>query len=104
DVNRGALFLLVALAACSDAKPVVPAERAPTKRTIPPPPRGIVQPLPPHAIRSDGFGPYKLGDTVNSLLLMQPDGARMVRFDVPGVVRTGLLRFEDDELLVGGEP
>lgn len=101
---RIALLGCLGLAACSDAKPTPPAERTPTKRTIPPPPRGTVQPLPPHAIRTDGFGPYRLGDAINSLLVMQPDGARMVRFDLPGVVRTGLLRFEDDELLVGGEP
>ncbi|MBA3393013.1 MAG: hypothetical protein H0T89_10235 [Deltaproteobacteria bacterium] len=91
--------------ACSDRdRPPPPAARVPQPpRRVIEPPAGMVRPLPPHAIRADGVGPYKLGDRVTSLLQQLPSGPRIVRFEIPGIVRTSLIRAEDDTVLIGGE-
>jgi len=65
---------------------------------------GIVRQLPPHAIRNDGVGPYKIGDKVGALLQQLPSGPRIMRFEIPGVVRTSVIRAEeDDAIVIGGE-
>ncbi len=91
--------------ACSDReRPPPPAARVPQPpRRVIEPPAGMVRPLPPHAIRADGVGPYKLGDRVTSLLQQLPSGPRIVRFEIPSIVRTSLIRAEDDTVLIGGE-
>lgn len=106
-------FALVAIAgvvtggatACSDRdRAPPPAARVPQPpRRVIEPPAGMVRPLPPHAIRADGVGPYKLGDRVTALLQQLPSGPRIVRFEIPGIVRTSLIRAEDDTVLIGGE-
>ncbi|MDQ3370064.1 MAG: hypothetical protein M3680_32000 [Myxococcota bacterium] len=95
----------VAAPACSEREPPPrPTARDPQPpRRVIEPPTGIVRPLPPHAIRADGVGPYKLGDKVASLLQQLASGPRIVRFEIPGIVRTSLIRAEDDTVLIGGE-
>jgi len=106
DRVRFALIALALLASgCSDhERRDKPAARdpQPPRRNIQPP-TGTVRPLPPHAIRADGVGPYNLGDKVASLLQQLPSGPRIVRFEIPGIVRTSLIRAEDDTVLIGGE-
>lgn len=63
-----------------------------------------VRELPPHAIRADGVGPYIIGGKVSALLQQLPSGPRIMRFEIPGVVRTSLFRAEeDDAIVIGGE-
>jgi len=101
-------LLVVALfaSACDRDRPAPPPPRdpQPPRRIIEPPTTGIVRQLPPHAIRSDGVGPYKLGDKVAGLLQQLPSGPRIMRFEIPGVVRTSVVRAEeDDAIVIGGE-
>lgn len=99
------LALLLA-AGCSDddrKPPVRTAEPQPPRRVISPPAGTTVRPLPPHAIRADGVGPYRLGEKVSSLMAQLPSGPRIARFEIPGVVRTSVIRAEDDTVLIGGE-
>jgi hypothetical protein len=100
---RSVALALLALVACGSKDPprVDKAERQ--KRVIEPP-AGKVRPLPPHAIRADGVGPYKLGATLADLLDQLPSGPRIATLDIPNVVHSSILRGEDDAILIGGEP
>lgn len=90
---------------CSDRdRPGVTAARDPQPpRRVILPPTGTVRPLPPHAIRADGIGPYKLGDKVAQILAHLPAGPRIARIEIPGIVRTSVIRAEDDTVLIGGD-
>ena len=96
----------IALGACGSHDEPAPApQRDPArqKRVIEPP-TGKVRPLPPHAIRGDGVGPYKLGTSLADVLDQLPSGPRIATLDIPGVVHASILRAEDDAILIGGEP
>jgi len=98
------LVALLALAACSDhGPPSVKRDVEHSRRVIEPPTRGV-RALPPHGIRADGVGPYRIGASLAELLDQLPSGPRIVQFNVPGVAHTDLLRAEDDAILIGGEP
>src|ERR1043166_2358468 len=62
-----------------------------------------VGPLPPYAIRSDGVGPYKLGEKLSDLLEQLASGPRIELFEIAGVIHRNLIRAEDDTILIGGE-
>jgi hypothetical protein len=97
---------LLLAAGCSDdeRKPTVrAAEPQPPRRVISPPAGTMVRSLPPHAIRADGVGPYRLGEKVSSLMAQLPSGPRIARFEIPGVVSTSVIRAEEDTVLIGGE-
>lgn len=100
------LVALMLVAACDRDKPPAPPPRdpSPPRRIIEPPTTGAVRQLPPHAIRVDGVGPYIIGDKVASLLQQLPSGPRIMRFEIPGVVRTSVIRAEEeDAIVIGGE-
>jgi hypothetical protein len=103
-VKRAVLVSLVVLASCEGR------DRHEVKREVDRQPRviespsGKVRPLPPHAIRADGVGPYRLRASLAELLEQLPSGPRMATLDIPGVVHRSLLRAEDDAILIGGEP
>jgi hypothetical protein len=102
---KRALLLLTVLAACSEHKRPEP-KREPERhrRMIEPPTRGV-RALPPHAIRPEGVGPYKLGATVAALLDQLPSGPRITQFTVPGVIQRDILRAEEgDAIVIGAEP
>ena len=99
-----ALLLLLVIAACSDAKKPEPQREPERQRRVPDPPSRGVKALPPHAIRADGVGPYKLGATVTQLLDQLPSGPRITQFTLPGVIQRDILRAEDDAILIGTEP
>jgi hypothetical protein len=92
-------------AACSDRdkRAVKPEAERPPRVMIEPPPQGV-RALPPHAIRADGVGPYKLGATAAELLDQLPSGPRIRQFAIPGIVQRDMLRGEDDAILIGTEP
>jgi hypothetical protein len=102
------LLVVALLAAGCDRDPPARITAArdpqPPRRIIEPPTTGVVRQLPPHAIRADGVGPYKLGDKVAALLQQLPSGPRIMRFELPGIVRTSVFRAEeDDAIVIGGE-
>jgi hypothetical protein len=107
-VTRTALALAaiaLAGAACSDRdKPAVKRESERPRRVMIDPPAQGVRALPPHAIRADGAGPYKLGATAAELLDQLPSGPRIRQFAIPGIVQRDMLRGEDDAILIGTEP
>jgi len=102
-VKRFALTALVLLACSSHDKPKPQQEPERPRRVIEPP-SNRVRALPPHAIRADGVGPYKVGATVSELLDQLPSGPRITQLTIPGVVRRDVLRAEDDAILIGVEP
>ncbi len=101
-------FVVLALSAhgagCSDHdKPQLRREPPRPRRVVEPPSRGV-RALPPHAIRADGVGPYKLGALAADLLDQLPSGPRITQFTLPGIVHRDMLRGEDDAILIGTEP
>jgi hypothetical protein len=98
------LLLVLVIAACSEGKkPDTKREPERQRRVIEPPSRSV-RALPPHAIRADGVGPYKLGATVTQLLDQLPSGPRITQFTLPGVIQRDILRAEEDAILIGTEP
>ncbi len=74
------------------------------ERRVIEPPVGNVRPLPPHAIRADGVGPYRIGERLSVLLEQLPSGPRIAVFEIPGLLHRSLIRAEDNTVLIGGEP
>lgn len=99
-----AVLALVLLAGCSDHKNAEPKRDPERQRRVIEPPSKGVRALPPHAIRADGVGPYKLGATVATLLDQLPSGPRITQFSLPGVIQRDILRAEEDAILIGAEP
>jgi hypothetical protein len=85
-----------------------PVERPPQRRVIEPP-TGEITTGPPYPITTDSVGPYKLRQSLASLG-DRLKGASVLRFEIPGgpddrrLLHTGLIRAEDDTLLIGSEP
>jgi hypothetical protein len=103
-VALGSLAALASAPACSDHdRPILKNEPQRPRRVIEPPSRGV-RALPPHAIRADGVGPYKLGALAADLLDQLPSGPRIRQFTIPGIVHRDMLRGEDDAILIGTEP
>ena len=101
---RAFLLLAVVSLGCSDREPPIKKkEPERPRRVIEPPPRGV-RALPPHAIRADGVGPYKLGASAAELLDQLPSGPRIRQFTIPGIVHRDMLRGDDDAILIGTEP
>lgn len=101
---RTAVLLAVLSIGCSDhEKAPVKKEPERPRRVIEPPSRGV-RALPPHAIRAEGVGPYKLGASVAELLDQLPSGPRIRQFTIAGIVHRDMLRGEDDAILIGAEP
>ena len=102
---RSLILFATLLAACDrDAPKTKPRDPQPPRRIIEPPTTGVARQLPPHAIRADGIGPYKIGERVAALLQQLPSGPRIMRFEIPAVVRTSVFRAEDDgSIIIGGE-
>ena len=97
------VFLLVLCAGCSEHKSGEPRREPERHPRVIEPPTGRVRPLPPHAIRSDGVGPYRLGAALADLLDQLPSGPRIETIDIPGVAHSSLLRAEDNAIVIGAE-
>lgn len=101
---RSSLAVLVLLAACGKRdEPEQKREPNPPRRVIEPLPTQGVRALPPHAIRADGVGPFKLGEPAARLLDQLPSGPRITQFMLP-IAQRDILRAEDDAILIGAEP
>src|SRR5205809_539568 len=102
---RWLLIGVVLAGACTRDTPEKPTKVSRDQerpRRIIEPPSGVVRPLPPHAIRAEGVGPYKLGERLDTLLDQQPSGPRITLFEITNVVHRTLIRAEDDTVLIGG--
>jgi hypothetical protein len=100
-----ATLALAVAPACGDRRggPPPPGD-APRARRVIERPRSALYPLPPHAIRSDGVGPYKLGEALATVLYAVPSAPGVEVLDVPRVVRHSVIRVEDNRVVVGGDP
>jgi hypothetical protein len=97
-------IVAVVLLGCSEKdKPEVPREHERPHRVIEPP-LGTMRSLPPHPIRADSVGPYRIGERLDVLLGELPSGPRISTFDIRGVVHANVIHAEDDTVLIGGEP
>jgi hypothetical protein len=103
-VNKAVALALLAAVACGSHDPPAPENKVERQKRVIEPPAGKVRPLPPHAIRADGVGPYKLGATLAETLDQLPSGPRIATLEIPRVVHQSILRGEDDAILIGGEP
>lgn len=98
------LVALALVAACKDSSaPAVKRDPERSRHVVEPPPPGV-RALAPYGIRADGVGPYRLGASLADLLDQLPSGPRIAQFNIPGIVHRDLLRAEDDQILIGGEP
>jgi len=104
EVRCAVLFGLLAVVACNrdEGKPRISRDRSERPRRIIEPPSGVVRSLPPHAIRAEGVGPFKLNERLDSVLLQLPGGPRITQFDITNVVHRTLIRAEEDTVLIGG--
>jgi hypothetical protein len=100
-----ALVLVLIAAACEGSKQPEPKREPerPARRVIEAPSRGV-RALPPHAIRADGVGPYRLGATVTTLLDQLRSGPNITQFTLPGVIQRDIVRAEEGAILIGVEP
>jgi hypothetical protein len=105
-MRRAGLGLLALIAACGHHDKPKSDEQDRPRRVIEPLGSGSggVRALPPHAIRADGVGPYRLGASVSELLDQLPSGPRITQLTIPGIVHRDLLRAEEDAILIGAEP
>jgi hypothetical protein len=97
--------VLFVLAACgNDTAPPAPhRDSAPTMRRVIEPPAGTVRLRPPYAITPTEVGPYKLGQKVTAVLEQLQSGPRILRFEIPSVLRTNVIRAEEGAVLIGGD-
>ncbi|MBI4511256.1 MAG: hypothetical protein HY698_16605 [Deltaproteobacteria bacterium] len=72
-------------------------------RRWPKPPPSAVRAYPPHAIRSDGVGPYLLDATLSDVLHSLPDGPRVELVQLGRLVNWRVVRAEAGQLLVGAD-
>ena len=97
---RCLLPAIVAAAACRGSDPPAqPRELTPPRRVLGPA-TGGARAQPPHAIRVDGVGPYRIGRPMSEILA---DLLTMVTVDIPGVVSTSVVRAEDGGVLIEGD-
>jgi hypothetical protein len=104
-LRAGLLTIAVLVASCGGDRrgtPVVHDDAARPRRVIEHP-RNRVVALPPHGITSDAVGPYKIGQTLASVLYGVPQGGIEV-IDIADVVRTSVVTVEDGRMIVGADP
>ncbi|HTJ44910.1 MAG TPA: hypothetical protein VL463_22540 [Kofleriaceae bacterium] len=98
---------VIAIVACAcrgtDPPPPAPHTAPPAPRRVLGPAPGGVRALPPHAIRGDGVGPYRLGRPLGEILADLPLGPSIATLDIPGVVGTSVVRAEEGAVLIDGE-
>jgi hypothetical protein len=103
-VTAKTLAMVLALVACSDRERAETRQEPERPHRVIEPPSGRVRPLPPHAIRADGVGPYRLGAALADLVYQLASGPRIETIDIPNVVHLSVLRAEDNAILIGGPP
>ena len=93
--------LAVLLLSCGDQSSQAPLFDASRQRRVFQPPPGEVRAVPPHAIRSEGVGPYLLGAPLKDILALLPHGPRVELMEIDGVVDYSLVKTESDSIVIG---
>ncbi|HET6613021.1 MAG TPA: hypothetical protein VFG83_13580 [Kofleriaceae bacterium] len=89
-------------AACDDPpRRAVPDDAGARRPRVFAPPPGEVRPVPPHAIRARGVGPYVLGEPLKDVLSALRHGPRVELLKLRDVVDYSLVRAEDGGIIVG---
>ena len=105
-MSLGVVLGVMGASSCRESERAAPvADRDRPQRKIEPPSRKV-RPLPPHAIRADGVGPYRLGVSLEELARQLPSGPRIATLDIPNVVHLSILEDEAPpagSILIGGE-
>jgi hypothetical protein len=71
-------------------------------RKVKPPPDDV-RVFPPHAIRSDGVGPYLLDVPLGEVLRLLPEGPRVELLDMGEALSWRVVRAEEGRLLIGAD-
>jgi hypothetical protein len=95
--------LLAVLCGCTPVCGEAPALTAPDAAPRPTtrPPRRDVRVYPPHAIRADGIGPYRIGAPLIDVLHTLPEGPRLSIVQVGDYANWQLVRAEAGQLQLG---
>ncbi len=96
------LFLLLA-AACSDHSGRTTPGDAGRVRRVFQKPATSVRAVPPHAIRSEGVGPYLLGASLKDVLALSDRGPRVMLLELDGVLEYSEVEAEGGRIEVGVE-
>lgn len=97
-----AVLVLAMLAGCEDTPRASAPDDAEARRPrVFAPPPGQVRPVPPHAIRARGVGPYVLGEPLKDVLSSLPYGPRVELLKLRGIVDYSLVRAEGGRVIVG---
>lgn len=91
-------------AACDRHPSPPPPDDAGTARRHIEHPRSAVYSRPPHLIEPGRMGPFKLGETLASVLYAIPPGPGVEVLDIPHVIRLSVIRVEDGKMMVGADP
>src|SRR5689334_20249789 len=93
-----------ATGACGDrrATPPPPGDAGTARRHIEHP-RSAVYSRPPHLIEPGRMGPFKLGETLASVLYAIPPGPGVEVLDIPHVIRLSVIRVEDGTMMIGAD-
>lgn len=70
-------------------------------RRVPQPSPEAVRAIPPHAIRADGVGPYRLGAPLRDILSRLRHGPRVELLQIEGIADYSLVRAERKEIVIG---
>ncbi len=99
-----ALVLSCATLACDGRATPKPRPDAgvPGPRTVKPAPDDV-RVYPPHAIRSDGVGPYLLDAPLADAAHIAPEGPRIEILELGNLLRWRMVRAEDGRLLIGAD-
>jgi len=97
----GVLCLLAA--ACSDHSGTATPGDAGRVRRVFKKPATSVRAVPPHAIRSEGVGPYLLGASLKDVLALSDRGPRVMLLELDGVLEYSEVEAEGGRMEVGVE-
>lgn len=104
-MRRALSLAVVVVVACGDRRPSPPPPGdAGTARRHIEHPRSAVYSRPPHLIEPGRMGPFKLGETLASVLYAIPPGPGVEVLDIPHVIRLSVIRVEDGKMTVGADP
>ena len=107
-MQRLAGVLVLAAAACACEGGAAPRQRPDAGRTEvrtvkPPRDHQGVHVYPPHAIRSDGVGPYLLDAPLNDILHIAPEGPRLQKLELGDLLSWQVEPAEQNRLLIGAD-
>ncbi len=92
-------FICCLAIGCTESVDVPPSYDARRLRRVVPPPAAQMRAVPPHAVHSNGIGPYTLGTPLQEIVRLL--GPRVAILELDGVVNYRLVREEEGALLIG---